>query len=104
MIALLLSLALQTSAPPPQAPDFAALEETARHPDRGRTDALFAFDTLADYDAIDRDLTEKMRSAVDLRNRIAYGYERVDHIRLQSESQDRVGALRSFLGLVSDIS
>jgi len=64
-------------------------------------DALFAFDTLADYGAIDRDLAEKMRGAVGLRNRIAYGYARIDHARLQNEFPEGVGVLRSFLGLVS---
>jgi uncharacterized protein YutE (UPF0331/DUF86 family) len=64
-------------------------------------DALFVFDTLVDYGAIDRDLAEKMRGAVGLRNRIAYGYARIDHARLQNEFPERVGGLRSFLELVS---
>ena len=64
-------------------------------------DATFTFDTLADHSAIDRDLAEKMRGAVGLRNRIAHGYARIDHARLQSEFQEGVGVLRSFLGLVS---
>lgn len=64
-------------------------------------EALFAFDTLADYGAIDRDLAEKMRGAVGLRNRIAYGYARIDHARLQNKFQEEVGVLRNFLARVS---
>lgn len=63
-------------------------------------DATSTFDTLADHGAIDRDLAEKMRGAVGLRNRIAHGYALIDHARLQSEFREGVGMLRGFLGLV----
>lgn len=63
-------------------------------------DATYTFDILADHSAIDRDLAEKMRGAVGLRNRIAYGYARFDHARLQSEFREEVGVLRRFLALV----
>lgn len=64
-------------------------------------DATSTFDVLADHGAIDRDLAERMRSAVGLRNRIAHGYALIDHARLQSEFREGVGVLRGFLGLVS---
>lgn len=63
-------------------------------------DATSTFDVLADHNAIDRDLAERMRSAVGLRNRIAHGYALIDHARLQSEFREGVGVLRRFLGLV----
>lgn len=63
-------------------------------------DATSTFDLLADHRAIDRELAEKMRSAVGLRNRIAHGYALIDHARLQSEFREGVGVLRKFLSLV----
>lgn len=64
-------------------------------------DATSTFDLLADHRVIDRELAEKMRSAVGLRNRIAHGYASIDHARLQSEFQEGAGVLRNFLALVS---
>ena len=64
-------------------------------------DATSTFDVVADHGAIDRDLAERMRSAVGLRNRIAHGYALIDHARLQSEFREGVEVLRGFLGLVS---
>ncbi|HKV12628.1 MAG TPA: HepT-like ribonuclease domain-containing protein, partial [Thermoanaerobaculia bacterium] len=64
-------------------------------------DASSMFDVLADHQAIDRDLAERMRGAVGLRNRIAHGYSTVDHAKLQNEFRKGSEALRQFLTHVS---
>jgi uncharacterized protein YutE (UPF0331/DUF86 family) len=64
-------------------------------------DAASTFDLLADRQAIDRDLAERLRGAVGLRNRIAHGYFTVDHAKLQSEFQKGAETLRRFLARVS---
>ncbi|HEX2643743.1 MAG TPA: DUF86 domain-containing protein [Thermoanaerobaculia bacterium] len=61
-----------------------------------------AFDILADQGWIDRDLAERMRSAVGLRNRIAHGYAEVNHERLHAEMVDGVETVRRFLIEVSE--
>ncbi|MFY9825997.1 MAG: DUF86 domain-containing protein [Thermoanaerobaculia bacterium] len=60
------------------------------------------FQILADRRAIRRDLAEKLRGAVGLRNLIAHGYSLVDHQRIQNEYREGVKALWQFLGLVAD--
>jgi len=60
------------------------------------------FELLANHRAISRDLAEKLRGAVGLRNRIAHGYSLVDHRRIQNEYREGVEALRKFLALVAD--
>jgi uncharacterized protein YutE (UPF0331/DUF86 family) len=65
-------------------------------------DAASAFDVLADHRAIDRDLAERMRSAVGLRNLIAHGYSLVDHARIQQEYEAGIASLRQFLAAVAD--
>lgn len=64
-------------------------------------DAASTFDVLADRQAIDRDLAERLRGAVGLRNRIAHGYSTVDHAQLRSEFQKGAETLRRFLARVS---
>lgn len=64
-------------------------------------DAASTFDVLADHQAIDRDLAERMRGAVGLRNRIAHGYSTVDHAKLQNEFRKGSQTLRQFLARVS---
>jgi uncharacterized protein YutE (UPF0331/DUF86 family) len=64
-------------------------------------DAASAFDILADHHAIDRDLAERMRGAVGLRNLIAHGYPAVDHSRIQSEYREGVASLRELLSAVA---
>jgi uncharacterized protein YutE (UPF0331/DUF86 family) len=65
-------------------------------------DAASAFDVLADHRAIDRDLAERMRKAVGLRNLIAHGYSLIDHTKIQREYQAGVANLRRFLAAVAD--
>lgn len=60
------------------------------------------FEVLADHRVINRNLTEKLRGAVGLRNLIAHGYSLVDHGRIQNEYREGVKALRKFLALVAD--
>lgn len=64
-------------------------------------DAASTFDVLADRGAIERDLAEKMRNAVGLRNRIAHGYATVDQSRVKAEYPGGVAALRKFLVLTA---
>jgi uncharacterized protein YutE (UPF0331/DUF86 family) len=64
-------------------------------------DAGSTFDVLADRKVIDRELSERLRGAVGLRNRIAHGYSAVDHERVQSEFKEGVSALRRFLAQVA---
>jgi uncharacterized protein YutE (UPF0331/DUF86 family) len=64
-------------------------------------DAASTFLLLADRRAIDRDLAERLRGAAGLRNRIAHGYDTVDHMRIQSEYRDGIAALRRFLAAVA---
>jgi uncharacterized protein YutE (UPF0331/DUF86 family) len=42
-----------------------------------------------------------LRGAAGLRNRIAHGYETVDHGRVQREYRDGISALRVFLATVA---
>jgi uncharacterized protein YutE (UPF0331/DUF86 family) len=65
-------------------------------------DAASAFDILADHRAIDRDLAERMREAVGLRNLIAHGYSLVDHARIQREYTAGIANLRRFLAATAD--
>jgi uncharacterized protein YutE (UPF0331/DUF86 family) len=60
------------------------------------------FELLANHRAINRDLAEKLRGAVGLRNLIAHGYSLVDHRRIQNEYREGVEALRKFLAVVAD--
>jgi uncharacterized protein YutE (UPF0331/DUF86 family) len=60
------------------------------------------FELLANRRAISRELTQKLRGAVGLRNLIAHGYSLVDHRRVQAEYREGVEALWQFLGLVAD--
>jgi uncharacterized protein YutE (UPF0331/DUF86 family) len=60
------------------------------------------FELLARHRAIDRNLAEKLRGAVGLRNLIAHGYSLVDHKRIQNEYREGVETLRKFLALVAD--
>lgn len=64
-------------------------------------DAASMFDVLADHQAIDRNLAERLRGAVGLRNRIAHGYSTVDHAKLQNEFRQGAKTLRRFLARVS---
>jgi uncharacterized protein YutE (UPF0331/DUF86 family) len=60
------------------------------------------FELLANQRAINRELAEKLRGAVGLRNLIAHGYSLVDHKRVQIEYRAGVEALWQFLALVAD--
>jgi uncharacterized protein YutE (UPF0331/DUF86 family) len=60
------------------------------------------FEVLADHRAIKRNLAEKLRGAVGLRNLIAHGYSLVNHKRIQAEYREGVEALRKFLAVVAD--
>ena len=64
-------------------------------------DAGSTFLVLADRRAIDRELAERMRDAVGLRNLIAHGYSLVDHARLHREYKEGVANLRRFFAAVS---
>lgn len=64
-------------------------------------DAGSTFDVLADRQAIERDLAERLRKAVGLRNLIAHGYSDVNHARVQGEYREGVSALRRFLAAVA---
>jgi uncharacterized protein YutE (UPF0331/DUF86 family) len=61
-----------------------------------------AFDILADEKRIDRDLADRMRGAVGLRNRIVHGYASLDHRRLHAELTDGIATVRRFLLKVSE--
>lgn len=65
-------------------------------------DAASTFLVLADRGAIDRELAERMRGAVGLRNLIAHGYSLVDHERIQSEYKSGLANLRRFLAAIAD--
>jgi len=59
------------------------------------------FDLMADRGAIERDLAQRLRAAVGLRNRIVHGYADLDHARIHAEFREGVEALRKFLGLAA---
>ena len=63
-------------------------------------DAGSTFDGLADREAIDRALADRLREGVGLRNRIAHGYALLDYNRVRSEALDGIPAMRSFLAAV----
>jgi uncharacterized protein YutE (UPF0331/DUF86 family) len=63
-------------------------------------DAGSTFDALADREAIPRELADRLREGVGLRNRIAHGYALLDYGRVQSEARTGIPVLRSFLTLV----
>jgi uncharacterized protein YutE (UPF0331/DUF86 family) len=63
-------------------------------------DAGSTFDALADREAISRELADRLREGVGLRNRIAHGYALLDYGRVQSEARAGIPVLRSFLTLV----
>ena len=63
-------------------------------------DAGSTFDELADRGAIPRELADRLREGVGLRNRIAHGYALLDYSRVQAEAQIGIPALRSFLTIV----
>jgi uncharacterized protein YutE (UPF0331/DUF86 family) len=60
-------------------------------------DAASTFDLLADRRAIARDLADRLRAAVGLRNRIAHGYATIDPARVHAEFSDGLETLRRFL-------
>lgn len=64
-------------------------------------DAASTFVVLANHQAIDYDLAERLRGAVGLRNRIAHGYSMVDHAQMQREFQQGAESLRRFLARVA---
>ena len=64
---------------------------------RTPNDASDAFEVLAEHNAIDKELAAAMRGAVAVRNRIAYGYETVDHGQLYSQMPTGNRDIRSFL-------
>jgi uncharacterized protein YutE (UPF0331/DUF86 family) len=64
-------------------------------------DAASTFVVLANNQAIDRDLAERLRGAVGLRNRIAHGYSTVDHAQMQREFRQGAETLRRFLARVA---
>lgn len=63
-------------------------------------DAGSTFDELADRGAISRELADRLREGVGLRNRIAHGYALLDYGRVQAEALAGIPAIRSFLVLV----
>lgn len=65
-------------------------------------DAGSTFDLIADRGGIDRELAARLRSAVGLRNRIAHGYEDLDHGRLHGEFAAGAAALRRFFAAVAE--
>ena len=67
-------------------------------------DAGSTFDELADRAAIPRELADRLREGVGLRNRIAHGYALLDYGRVQSEALVGIPALKSFLTLVGRAS
>ena len=60
-------------------------------------DAGSTFDELAERGAISRELADRLREGVGLRNRIAHGYALLDYGRVRSEALTGIPALRSFL-------
>jgi uncharacterized protein YutE (UPF0331/DUF86 family) len=65
-------------------------------------DAGSTFLVLANRKVIDRELAERMRDAVGLRNLIAHGYSLVDHARIQREYTAGIANLRRFLAATAD--
>jgi uncharacterized protein YutE (UPF0331/DUF86 family) len=65
-------------------------------------DAGSTFDELADRGAISRELADRLREGVGLRNRIAHGYALLDYGRVRSEALSGIPALTSFLALVGE--
>lgn len=63
-------------------------------------DAGSTFDELADRNAISRDLADRLREGVGLRNRIAHGYALLDYKRVRSEALVGIPSLREFLAAV----
>lgn len=63
-------------------------------------DAGSTFDELADRNAISRDLADRLREGVGLRNRIAHGYALLDYKRVRSEALAGIPSLRAFLAAV----
>lgn len=64
-------------------------------------DVASTFDLLAARGAISAELARGLRAAAALRNRIAHGYETVDHARLQDEYPQGIATLRRFLSAVA---
>lgn len=63
-------------------------------------DAGSTFDELADRNAIPRELADRLREGVGLRNRIAHGYALLDYKRVRSEAIAGIPSLRAFLAAV----
>lgn len=63
-------------------------------------DAGSTFDELADRGAIPRELADRLREGVGVRNRIAHGDALLDYSRVQAEALIGIPALRSFLTIV----
>jgi uncharacterized protein YutE (UPF0331/DUF86 family) len=63
-------------------------------------DAGSTFDELADRQAISRELAERLREGVGLRNRIAHGYALLDYKRVRAEALAWIPSLRAFLAAV----
>lgn len=63
-------------------------------------DAGSTFDVLADREAIERAVADRLREGVGLRNRIAHGYALLDYNRVRSEALMRIPAMRLFLAAV----
>jgi len=63
-------------------------------------DAGSTFDELADRHAIPRDLADRLREGVGLRNRIAHGYALLDYRRVRSEALVGIPSLKDFLAAV----
>jgi uncharacterized protein YutE (UPF0331/DUF86 family) len=63
-------------------------------------DAGSAFDELADRAAIPRELADRLREGVGLRNRIAHGYALLDYGRVRADALIGIPAVRSFLAAV----
>lgn len=64
-------------------------------------DAASTFVVLANNQAIDRDLAERLRGAVGLRNRIAHGSSTVGHGQIQREFRQGAETLHRFLARVA---
>lgn len=64
-------------------------------------DAGSTFDVLAERGAIDPTLSDRLRQASGLRNRIAHGYAMLDYRRVQVEAQAAIPGLRVFLDVVA---
>lgn len=64
---------------------------------RTPNDASDTFDVLAEHGAIPEALAAVMRGAVAVRNRIAHGYETVDHEQVHSQMPAGNRDIRAFL-------